>query len=325
MSHYNELPFVVVNNNGVDVKVYDVDLDKYVINESKVYKNISYVSLDGNKEGRMKTRPYVQYTGLTGRTGRSPVMLERRPDYFGCTLDEQFSTFDKWVEWAETKVGFMCTDEDGDVYQLDKDLMNLPEKNKHYSPNNCVFLPKEINIGLSHLPRARHLGTKRKVFIDAFDKYFETLDEDALGKLIEVCGHNYGLDKFEVKTEETLKVRNKYDVLLSKIYNWEDNIDVSNFKFSDGEYSYKQTLKIHRYSTAKEAILARVGTRLLELETAAKDLESDKTSGLGNLNNWWRLGEVEKVLNAKLITHRKMVSDVETGKIKLPHYVLTWV
>ena len=219
----------------------------------------------------------------------------------------------------------MCTDENGDVYQLDKDLMNLPEKNKHYSPHNCVFLPREINSGLGQLPRMRNLETKRKVFIDAFDKYFETLDEDALGKLIEVCGHNYGLDKFEVKTEETLKVRNKYDVLLSKIYNWEDNIDVSNFKFSDGEYSYKQTLKIHRYSTAKEAILARVGTRLLELETAAKDLESDKTSGLGNLNNWWRLGEVEKVLNAKLITHRNMVSDVETGKIKLPHYVLTWV
>ena len=138
-------------------------------------------------------------------------------------------------------------------------------------------------------------------------------------------GHNYSLAKFEVKTEETLKVRNKYDVLLSKIYSWEDNIDVSNFKFSDGEYSYKQTLKIHRYPTAKEAILARVGTRLLELETASKDLESDKTSGLGNLSNWWRLREVEKVLNAKLITHRKMVNDVETGVIKLPHYILSWV
>lgn len=63
MSHYNELPFVVVNLKGVDVKVYDVDLGKYVINGSKVYKNISYVSLDGSNEWRMKTRPYVQYTG----------------------------------------------------------------------------------------------------------------------------------------------------------------------------------------------------------------------------------------------------------------------
>ncbi len=325
MSHYNELPFVVVNNNGVDVRLYDVDLETYIINEGKVNNNVSYVSLDGGKEGRMKTRPYAQYTSLTGRTGRSPVMMGRRPDYFGCTLDEQFSTFDKWVEWAETKVGFMCTDECGDFYQIDKDLMNLPEKNKHYSPHNCVFLPREINGGLSQLPRMRNLETKRKFFIDSFDKYFETLDEEALCKLIEVCGHEHSLAKFEVKTEQTLKVRNKYDVLLSKIYNWEDFIDVNNFKFKDGEYSYKLTLKTNRHPTAKAAILSRVGSRLFELETASKELEDDKLSGSGSLYKWWRLSEVEKVLSNKLLSHRKMVTDIETGLIKLPHYVLTWV
>ena len=63
----------------------------------------------------------------------------------------------------------------------------------------------------------------------------------------------------------------------------------------------------------------------MELETTSTDLEADKVSGLGSLYNWWRLREVEKVLNSKLITHREMVSDVETGMIKLPRYVLTWV
>ena len=233
MNHYNELPFVVVNNNGVDVKLYDVDLDKYIINEGSKYNNVTYVSLDGGTVGRIKTKPYSQYTSLTGRTGRSPVMIVKRPDYFGCTLDEKFKSFDSWVKWAETKVGFMCTDSNGNLYQIDKDLMSYPEKNKHYSPDNCVFLPPSVNSGLSQLGRIKLLETKRKIFIDTFENYFETLDEDALGKLMDICGYDHSLAKFEVKTEETLKIRNKYDVFLSKIYNWEESIDVSNFNFRD--------------------------------------------------------------------------------------------
>ena len=155
MKHCNELPYVVVYNNGVDVKVYDVDLEKYIINEGKTHKNVSYISLDGGKEGRIKTKLYSQYTSLTSRTGRSPVMIKRRPDYFGCTLDESFKTFDGWVRWAETKIGFMCTDSNGNLYQLDKDLLSYPEKNKHYSPENCVFLPPDVNSGIGQLKRLR--------------------------------------------------------------------------------------------------------------------------------------------------------------------------
>ena len=321
MSHYNELPFVVVKNNGVDVKVYDVDLDKYVINQSKVYKNISYVSLDGNKESRMKTRPYSQYTSLTGRTGRSPVMLERRPDYFGCTLDESFKTFDGWVEWAETKIGFMCTDENGSVYQMDKDLLSYPEKNKEYKPNNCVFLPPSVNSGLGQLPRLRLLETKRKFFIDTFENYFNTLDEEALGKIIEICGHSYSLNKFEVTTETMLLLRSKYGSLFAKIDQWEDNIDVTNFSFIDGAYSYKSRLKVERFSSAKEALLFRLNKRYVELETASKEFKLDKVESLGK---WYRIEEVDQMIEKKLSVYKNMILDVETGSIKLPHYVLTW-
>ena len=322
MSHYNELPFVVVNNNGVEVKLYDVDLDKYIINEGTKYNNVTYVSLDGGTMGRVKTRPYAQYTSLTGRTGRSSVMMERRPDYFGCTLDEEFKSFDNWVKWAETKIGFMCTDSSGNVYQIDKDLINYPERNKHYSPKNCVFLPPSVNSGLAQLGRIKLLETKRKFFNETFENYFETLDEVALGKLIEICEHEHSLAKFEVKTEETLKVRNKYDVFLSKIYNWEEFIDVGNFNFSNGLYYYKQTALVNRYETAKESILSRIKPRLEELHSIKSELELDK---MGKLGNWWRLEEFEKVMNKKLKAYTEMVNDVEQGNIKLPHYVLTWV
>lgn len=322
MSHYNELPFVVVNNNGVDVKLYDVDLDKYIINEGTKYNNVTYVSLDGGKVGRVKTRPYAQYTSLTGRTGRSPVMLERRPDYFGCTLSEELKAFDDWVSWAETKVGFMCTDENGNVYQLDKDLLSYPNKNKEYNPENCVFLPPSINSGLGQLGRIKLLETKRKFFNDSFENYFETLDEDALGKLIEICGHEHGLNKFEVTTENMLLLRSKYGVLFSKITQWEDCIDVNSFSFVDGMYSYKSKLKSDRFPSAKETLLFRLNNRLSELETASKELKLDKVENLGK---WYRIDEVEQLIEKKILTYKNLVSDVETGAVKLPHYVLTWV
>ena len=321
MSHYNELPFVVVKNNGVDVKVYDVDLSVYKVNNCSS-NNIGYVSLDGNKEGRVKTRTYSQYTSLTGRTGRSPVMLERRPDYFGCTLSEELKTFDDWVSWAETKVGFMCTDENGNVYQLDKDLLSYPNKNKEYNPENCVFIPQSVNSGLSQLGRIKLLETKRKFFNDSFENYFETLDEDALGKLIEICGHEHGLNKFEVTTENMLLLRSKYGVLFSKITQWEDCIDVNSFSFVDGMYSYKSKLKSDRFPSAKETLLFRLNNRLSELETASKELKLDKVENLGK---WYRIDEVEQLIEKKRLTYKNLVSDVETGAIKLPHYVLTWV
>lgn len=322
MSHYNELPFVVVKNNGVDVKLYDVDLDKYIINEGTKYNNVTYVSLDGGNEGRMKTRPYSQYTSLTGRTGRSPVMLERRPDYFGCTLSEEFNAFDGWVSWAETKIGFMCTDENGNVYQLDKDLLSYPDKNKEYNPENCVFLPPSVNSGLGQLGRIKLLDTKRKFFNETFENYFETLDEDALGKLIDICGHEHGLNKFEVTTEAMISLRSKYGVLFSKVDQWEEYIDVSNFSFIDGMYSYKSKLKVERFTSAKEALLFRLNKRFSELETASKEFKSDKVENLGK---WYRIDEIENMIEKKLSAYKSMTMEVESGRIKLPHYILTWV
>ena len=324
MNHYNELPFVVVNNNGVDVKVYDVDLDKYIINEGRSHKNVSYVSLDGGKVGRIKTRPYTQYTGLVQRTQNSPSVLKQRPTYYGCTLDERFNTFDKWVAWSEKQVGFMCVDSDGSLYQFDKDILSYPEPNKHYCPEKCRFIPSKINTGINGFRNSKHLETKRAFLNMVFETYFETLDEDVLGKIIEISGHEHGLDRFEVKTEEMLEVRNKYDVYLSKIVNWEDNIDVNNFMFSDGKYSYKKVTLQQRYSTAKEAIINRLEPRLQSLEITMKEYEEDKKQKQ-RLGNWWRSEEFETKVAHKTLVYKEMLSLVETGTIKLPHYVLTWV
>ena len=321
MNHYNELPYVVVNNNGVDVKVYDVDLEKYVVNKCSS-NNVSYLSLDGKYEGRIKSRLYAQYSGLVTRTSTAKSSVKQKPFYYGCTLDERFDTFDKWVEWSENQVGFMCVDEDNNLYNFDKDILSYPETNKHYSPENCRFIPFKVNTGINGFKKSKHLSTKRDFLNMVFDNYFETLDEDILGKIIEISGHTHGINNFEVTTEDMLSLRSKYGSFFAKIFNWEDAIDVGWFSYTNGEYSYKSNLKVDRRPTAKEALLFRLYSRLSELESVSKDFNIDK---IENLGKWWRIDEIESMIESKIVSYRKMVFDVENGNIKLPHYVLTWV
>lgn len=61
-----------------------------------------------------------------------------RPSYIGCHVDAKFHNFSEFVEWAELQYCF-----DHPKSELDKDL--LIKGNKIYSPENCVFIPQEVN------------------------------------------------------------------------------------------------------------------------------------------------------------------------------------
>ena len=119
-----------------------------------------------------------------------------------------------------------------------------------------------------------------------------------------------------------LLLRSKYGSFFSKIDNWEDEINLDYFSFTNGEYSYKSVLKTERRSTAKEALLHRLETRMHEIEKVLEEFLVDKESNLGK---WRRLKEIETMMRKKLRTHKDMTTAVNTGEIKLPHYVLTWV
>ena len=59
-----------------------------------------------------------------------------------------FHKYSHFKEWCNKQVGF---DQDG--WQLDKDI--LVKGNKVYSPNTCVFVPKEINCLIIHRKSVR--------------------------------------------------------------------------------------------------------------------------------------------------------------------------
>lgn len=62
--------------------------------------------------------------------------VTRKPTYFGCSVCDEwhnYTSFDKW--FSENHI---------DGCELDKDLM--VSGNKVYSPETCVFVPREINM-----------------------------------------------------------------------------------------------------------------------------------------------------------------------------------
>lgn len=67
----------------------------------------------------------------------------RHPTYKDCTCSDNFKQYTYFYEWCEQQKGFNTFDENGAIFELDKDL--LFKDNKLYSEHTCVFLPKEIN------------------------------------------------------------------------------------------------------------------------------------------------------------------------------------
>lgn len=66
---------------------------------------------------------------------------KKRPTYTGCR--NAFADFQAFSRWAVACPGYGEVDEDGHVYQIDKDLL-LPG-NKVYSEETCCFVPRRLN------------------------------------------------------------------------------------------------------------------------------------------------------------------------------------
>jgi len=91
-----------------------------------------------NKDRKVKnSREYECWQHMRARCYKD---TKNYPGYVGCTVSEEFHSFQSFAAWAVLQIGFSTG------FQLDKDL--LSKGNRVYSARYCVFLPHEINSAL---------------------------------------------------------------------------------------------------------------------------------------------------------------------------------
>ena len=94
-----------------------------------VGKNSAF--LDGKE-----TRVYKYWSRMMSR-GYSLVCKKAQVTYEDCYVCEDWHCFQNFADWCSLQIGF------NSEYHLDKDI--LVKGNKVYSPDNCCFVPREIN------------------------------------------------------------------------------------------------------------------------------------------------------------------------------------
>lgn len=77
---------------------------------------------------------YQKWKGMLQRC-YDPLTLNINPCYRGCTVCDDWLTFSVFAEWMESK--------DWEGLELDKDI--LFPGNRVYSPDKCVFIPRDLN------------------------------------------------------------------------------------------------------------------------------------------------------------------------------------
>lgn len=87
------------------------------------------------------SREYMLWKGMIRRCYASNRSVFS-DNYLECTVSDDFKLFSKFSSWYNNQEGSSI-----DGWCVDKDL--LVKGNKIYSPETCVFLPREINTAIT--------------------------------------------------------------------------------------------------------------------------------------------------------------------------------
>lgn len=117
---------------------------------------------------------YYLWSGMFKRC-YSSNKLKLSPSYRGCEVAGDFLYFSKFLSWCEQQKGF---GQNG--FQLDKDI--LLKDNKLYSAETCCFVPKDLNVILTHRrkdkglhPVGVHYNKRLNKYVAQISKFKEVI------------------------------------------------------------------------------------------------------------------------------------------------------
>jgi len=149
---------------------------------------------------------YVKWVNMLTRC-YSEAFHKVQPNYIGCTVCEEWHNYSNFKKWCEENYYSV----DDEKMELDKDI--LKKRNKMYSPETCIFVPKSVNslfinaksargnlpIGIdiakngSFRVRVRKLGKSRQSLIGCYDNIVEAFEvyKENKEQLIKETAHKY--------------------------------------------------------------------------------------------------------------------------------------
>lgn len=96
--------------------------------------------------------------------------LKLNPSYYDCEVVGDFLYFSKFLSWCEQQKGF---GQEG--FQLDKDI--LVKGNKNYSEDTCCFVPKDLNVILTHRRKDKGLYPVGVSYKPRINKYIAQISK----------------------------------------------------------------------------------------------------------------------------------------------------
>lgn len=155
---------------------------------------------EGSFNKRNSFIAYQHWANLLKRC-HSASFQNTNPSYVGCNVDPRWHNFQTFAEW------FSINSVDG--WDIDKDLLSTG--NKTYSPDLCVFLPREINVSIRPAAGAfyfrrdnNYTAQINKNGKSAYLGYFDTKDEAQSAYI-------------KAKKEYVLSLAEKHKAKLSKL------------------------------------------------------------------------------------------------------------
>lgn len=141
--HSTKVTIQFEDTGGVNVTdLYRIRNGSVVDLLAKTNFGVGYIGYGYDNKCEYSKKLLKTWNGLVQRCF-DPLWKESHKCYEQTTCSEDFLCASNFIEWGKSQVGYNDVDEFGKPFALDKDL--LAKGNKLYSPDICVFVPREIN------------------------------------------------------------------------------------------------------------------------------------------------------------------------------------
>jgi len=144
---------------------------------AKTVRGVGYI---GNYNGVIRNNPFYQtWMSLLERIF-SPVSIKKHPTYEGCTISDEWLCFDTFQKDCKKLIGYEEKEKYTDInFEMDKDV--LFHGNKHYSKENCIWLPRKLNSFCSNFYSTNKTGFEG-VFITKHKRYRARVSINGISK-----------------------------------------------------------------------------------------------------------------------------------------------